>query len=385
VSSQVTPVQVVAPSVANAISRAARSLRRTGEDALADALEAVEVPRFSIVSSGVIRNKGRHLEIVLASYSETTSRILNQNKAKTEAAIRRVLGGTGVTVRIIDADPDSGWARGQRHLGRVNAVPVRPDRCFDDALKTAGFSAHTRLSDPLYRILARHTRWSVTVATGQLDQERPIRMTWWLSQWARDHWIREAPEVGADESFEQVLHDVSSRLCGMSLHQEAVDDDPAHFGQIDRHADPLRVRAIGPRTEATGTWKDVEAVFRLAASSMIRVTKDYAGLWLACPLAPYVDPLREIAESIRRSDESRPDVVLVFRGGTINNDDVKRHADFRRECLAIRDQGVELVVAIGHSDYKVWDSANVPIGIHEAITPTAGALWVLQHHLGLSI
>lgn len=171
----------------------------------------------------------------------------------------------------------------------------------------------------------------------------------------------------------------------------------AYSGEIDTERDQLVVAQV--TTKGGTTSKDVREVLKRAGSqvklgeianfSADKETNEKE------PLVPFIKKLEEILDDPSDSLLGGPDVLLIHRGGGVKprqkyrgQDSSNVEDDHREEllelCEEIRDHGIEVVVAIGHANISVLDrgkEGQLPLGIFEATTPTAGAAWILQEHI----
>lgn len=113
---------------------------------------------------------------------------------------------------------------------------------------------------------------------------------------------------------------------------------------------------------------------------------------IADPTAFFVGELTDLLEEPERLQQL--DVLLIHRGGgvegTVNERKVpialKRKQELLDLCRRVRDHGIEVVVALGHADLSVLrspdeETGNLPLGVFETTTPTAGAAWILKEHI----
>ena len=167
--------------------------------------------------------------------------------------------------------------------------------------------------------------------------------------------------------------------------------DPGYWGEVDTEEDPLR---IGQLTTRSGVTKhDVRAVLDHAGAQIQLLDAETSrNSAPADPTAFFVGELTDLLESpewLRQLD-----VLLVHRGGGVEGRIRDRKvpvAPERKEelldlCRRVRDLGVEVVVALGHADLSVLrsraeDTENLPLGVFETTTPTAGAAWILKEHI----
>jgi hypothetical protein len=167
--------------------------------------------------------------------------------------------------------------------------------------------------------------------------------------------------------------------------------DPGYWGEVDTEEDPLR---IGQLTTRSGVTKhDVRAVLDHAGAQIQLLDAETSrNSAPADPTAFFVGELTDLLESpewLRQLD-----VLLVHRGGgvegRINGREVPVAPERKEElldlCRRVRDLGVEVVVALGHADLSVLrsraeDTENLPLGVFETTTPTAGAAWILKEHI----
>lgn len=145
--------------------------------------------------------------------------------------------------------------------------------------------------------------------------------------------------------------------------------DPGYWGEVDTEEHPLRVGELTTRTGVTRD--DVRAVLDRAGSQVcLDPLEPVDKSDLEDPTKTFLRALEQIAEEPDELDGI--DVLLVHRGGGIEPTidgykrlvGTKRKRELRDACVAIRDLGVEVVVALGHGDVSVLRSTRrqLPLG-----------------------
>lgn len=170
----------------------------------------------------------------------------------------------------------------------------------------------------------------------------------------------------------------------------------AYSSEIDTEQDRLVVAQL--TTKYGATRDDVEKVLRradsqIALGEVVTINVDEE-THKTEPLTPFIEELEAILDHDHPLlDET--DILIIHRGGgvnprrrtgskntsNVNNEQRKKLLDL---CEEIRNEGIEVIVAIGHANISVLkrdNKGNLPLGIFEATTPTAGASWILQEHI----
>jgi hypothetical protein len=334
---------------------AERLVASAGEDAalrrqLGRALRGSEVLSFMRVDEERRKKRTQGLEVRLGFYSESDAQVVSASANLVEVELGLTLGGfigaLQISTELLD---ETAWL-GRSHPA-VNSVESR--------------HLHRRLTswqlDPIATLFARRVRGrqSVDHADGQ------SLFVWWVtpetSKWAAEagRWLR----------------DVVGKIAG---NQDQSSNDPNYWGDVDLESDPLTVLAIGPFSGGA-TEADVRSVLARAGRQLTvkfeRVpTKERDGV-LALPA--YVDALGGLA-----SDSNLPDIVLVYRGGGLERKTDSGSIAAFRTCVAnLTALGIEVVVGLDHGTFAIYPDGTRPVGVHEAVTPTAAANYVLREHV----
>lgn len=117
--------------------------------------------------------------------------------------------------------------------------------------------------------------------------------------------------------------------------------------------------------------------------------------------------IRELEKLATQQEDEPCDVVIVYRGGGIREDTPELRRDHmrrnkdkpwakltglidetsRRDLVKATENlvalGIEVVLGIGHGDEGIYERLGFdpPVGVHEAVTPTAAPAWVLREHV----
>jgi len=204
--------------------------------------------------------------------------------------------------------------------------------------------------------------------------------------------------------------------------------DPDYWGAVDLWRDKLVVVEVRLNSKLAETWADVDGVFNAVTDLVIRpdipdlLVPDYVEnkkYSRGYGLTRFGERVEALAQLIRKRDDrlqfgddpatsgrSRgPDVVLIHRGGGLhahnsccNNCDKheentcecrdcvsnETQTNFLSACQKVRNLGIEVVIGLGHGAFTALAgkaSGLDGIGIHEALTPTDAAQWIVKEHL----
>lgn len=161
---------------------------------------------------------------------------------------------------------------------------------------------------------------------------------------------------------------------------------PDDWGDVDLSAHPLRVLRVGPNDPRTVVHHDVDKVFARAASQLA-LSEDH--VHYSGEFQQFAKKLRAIAAKQRKlKPAQRVDVVLVYRGGGLDKGELKSadaRADLAAACQEMVALGIEVVVAMDHGQATILPAGTVGLGVYEAITPTAGAAWILREHISMRL
>jgi hypothetical protein len=288
---------------------------------------------------------------------------------------------------------DATWL-GMTHPYQRGGTGKRLDRYLTDEVleqltrEKKGLADWVRLAErpAEVKILLRRLRYRLGVDYGA--ENRPNYAVWTTP--TTMHWASQGKHnlAGLVWTLSRWVDDSVLLSGGADL---AVTLEAGYWGEVDTEIDPLRV---GEMTTPTGvTAQDVREVLARAGAQVERTMVPVQGKSdNDDPVLLFTDALRD---SIAKDGLSGLDVLLIHRGGGLVPSTPRRSksnvSDARRVelldlCRQVRDLGTEVVVALGHADISVLDSEGLtgkelPLGIFEATTPTAGAAWILQEHV----
>lgn len=392
-------------SAAWAVVQAAESLAAstsTKERRAGKALRCCEVTSLKKVSEKEKEWGTQGVQVSLQFYDKNDLKSVKECRDKVANCIALALGIWEYAVQIdasLISNPDS-WIGASRPT-QLSGDGRRLHRYFNkDVIKKLdeikGLSAQKHLAKgkahkAQVMILLRRLRYRFVQDYGGQNWQQ--NYAYWTSPMTQ-RWAKEA-----GHQLNYIVHylsEYSDELeFGSADHAESLNI--AYSGEIDTERDQLVVAQI---TNKNGTTqKDVEEVLGRAGSQIklgevvkvsanIKVTKTK-------PLKPFIKQLEEILEDPSDPLLSEPDILLIHRGGGVNprpNNSRWKPSnvsdEYRKKllelCRKIRDHGIEVIVAIGHADISVLErgkEGDLPLGIFEATTPTAGASWILQEHI----
>lgn len=233
-------------------------------------------------------------------------------------------------------------------------------------------------------LLARHIRYRLSVDHGRdacpdvLFWRTPVVDEWlettgtsWGEFRKADLWRARGPSPARE---------IGGKGADSDDAQASMDD----WGDIDIHADPLRVGLLGPRSQHADTHEDVMRVLDRAGDLLDVVKpKQYSVGGDSRSYQPQINALEKLRTAgIGKLRPKDLDVLILYRGGGVDQDDVRTEQErelLLREVEKLAAHGVEVVIGIGHgTDHALPVAQTLPIGVYEATTPTAAAEWALR-------
>ncbi|MEK6311385.1 MAG: hypothetical protein V4737_01650 [Curtobacterium sp.] len=278
-----------------------------------------------------------------------------------------------------------GWAAGIQLLVRMLDVDLwRP------ALYPVGRSSHLHLhrfmrpevvrDDPRRCIVLRRFRYRLGHDHSSKGDSQDDLLMW--STPTTVTWARSLQQD--QDRLNRLADDVAQLAVDRPANTDWGFADPDDWGAVDLERDPLRVAVVTTRTGITRT--EVDTLLAAADDRLQLVERPTARSDRQRPIAVFIDELRRLSRDILNGDSF--DVVLVHRGGgvAVAGDDVNVDARDREALLeavlALRDQGTEVILGIGHGrDALLPPRGDGEVGIFEATTPTAAAAWLVQEHV----
>lgn len=388
-------------SAAWLVSQAAETLassddlekRRAGR-----ALRCCEVVGVEKVSEDTRKRNTQGIEFRLAFYDRRDRRAVVRREGDVECAISEALCGYGGAVQIaFESAADAGQWLGVDMPATRGGTGKRLSRYFTDTLRREFAAKGGVTADRMLKhageveIILRRLRYRL----GMDYSGRGPRYAFWTTE-TTTQWS----EAGGHQ-LDYLVHYLCCYASDDTLKSghatEAPSLHPGFWGEVDTEKDPLRVQGL--TTSGGTTGKDVDAVLGKAGaqvdilkSLLVRSTEEQNRL---DPLKAFIDGLQDILDNDREwLAKRRIDVLLIHRGGGVHPASSRRRSNVtpqrRKEllelCRAVRDMGIEVVVAIGHADVSALRSEGartdeLPLGVFEATTPTAGASWILQEHI----
>lgn len=382
-----------------AVAQAAEALASSKDQPKREAgrsLRCCEVVGLDRLSSGERESNTQGVRVWLRFYRESDLACAESSRADVAIAIAHSLGLWPGAIQL-----DLAQIENEVWLGRVRpyergGTGLRLDRYLTDEVLGRIEEEKHGLADWRYlaehpaqvRILLRRLRYRLGDDYGS---ETPSRgYGYWTTQTTKE-WARSGPH--ALQYLVNRLSWWSDDLVGGNA-DPAPGLDPGFWGEVDTGLDPLRVTQL--TTENGTTRGDVDAVLAHAGTQIrhltVRTVKGSAEINRQDPVRPFTEGLKCLLGEEQGLDET--DILLVHRGGGVNSSSDRRASNVSDErkqelldlCVAVRDRGIEVVVALGHANVSVLTSGqdgatNLPLGIFEATTPTAGAAWILQEHI----
>lgn len=234
------------------------------------------------------------------------------------------------------------------------------------------------------RILLRRLRYRLGDDYGASERRR--NYAYWTTPMTHE-WARQGGH-SLNYLVSRLSH-YSDTLTGGNA-DPAPNVDVAYWGEVDTETDPIRVCEVTTRTGVTS--RDVGEVLALAGQQLRVCGAISVGSDKIRPVKPFIAALKKLLRDPQQLRST--DVLLVHRGGGVNpstrwgdsNVSDSERKELLEACTSLRDAGLEVVVAFGHANISVLHSPEsstrqLPLGLFEATTPTAGAAWILQEHV----
>ena len=373
---------------ASAIQSAARALmvaRTPDKRELGRALLACEP--LALYKSKKERTKGRQDLIGrVGAANDEDRRRLEEKEKLVAAALSQALGlWHGAITLMVDPMDPAKWVHASNPVTAL--ADRRLDRYLDDAIQSSPTGVRrTALVEhaATARMILRRLRYRTSYDWGNQTDTPPTLQVWTTPVGAR--WCalftKHTPSGAAIRYLPHYLLEANSTLPSLSVDHCTMD--PNDWGDVDPEHDPIRVLQL--TTPKGSTESDVRAILDRAGQQVSLTTRHTGRSDRDRPLSAFNAALAQLAD-----DEvlSETDVLLVHRGGGVTTEGSsanvsKAEREAMRDALrTIQGQGVEVVVAIGHADARIFEPEQHKkvVGFFEATTPTAGAAWILQEHI----
>lgn len=358
------------------IRRAGRALL-TAEPLGLQELDESKTPR---------RPNGQGLELRLGFYDDAELNHVAMAENEVIEAIGFSIGGWpwGIQLRLelIESRPD--W------LGSVLEWPEqRPFRHLD--LLNRRIDRRCIVTDPgLLQVVGRRLRYRIGLDHRSGNQDA----FWWTTpqteQWIarilshdEERFLSRGSRRAFNSAFGELMNQATSEPIG---NFDPILNSPDDWGFLDLKSDPIAIRVVGPKSPKAETHSDVTATLA-RAGNQITVYEDPVTISdrdVDDPSVPYADALEQLA--LRNPERRETDIVLLYRGGVdrwkrpLQEESCHRILDAAHDLVSL---GIEVVVGIGHGETSVHRIAGrePEVGVFEAVTPTAGASWILQEHV----
>lgn len=342
-------------------------------------MRGAEVLHFKHVGEEARQPYTQGLELRLGFYDEDDLEVVRAQKQQASEELSKTIGGSpnAVQVNLVSLLKLGGdW-----HSSLYQSPPpLQPKHLHRYMLQRRAStpenlrpSARERLNSNELLIVARRLRWRLGV-----DHARPPAEATNLIFWTTatgEMWSKRVPKV------EMLVMEIGSYVLESSCSADDARFNPDDWGVVSLDDDPLEVLAIGPWSSDAATHADVKTVLN-RAGPQLRVT------WKRLPtkeeegnrLKGYIKWLQELAQKDGLLEGV--DLVLVYRGGGLHEVTVPDKVDMMSAARDLAGRGVEVVIGISHGDLSVLPhGADLPVGVFEAITPTAAAQWILREHV----
>lgn len=390
--------------------------------AVGSALLTAEVLSFRQLPWNQRRQRNSQgLEISLGFYNQVELKKVKDSLEVVRKEVAYTLGGfiAGFELRLTelsktDANDWLGADRVWPQYAENRHLHMGIDADTDErALWGNNSGSRKKLARGQTKILARRLRYRYGVDWARENNSSAETLFWWSTAQTYS-WIAQLKEPSQQEldlhvrrEFNGTVLAAMKGIGGSSSNVDPLALPADNWGAVELEEDPIMVHYIGPRSEITDTHSDVKKVLDRAGKQLrtkeVRCempTREWA-------LDPFIFELHRLAELQRRAARSsKPDVcdvVIVYRGGGIIErgrgakktssliDDTSRKY-FQKAVRTLTELGIEVVLGIGHGTIGIYVEddpespgtklpVTTPVGVHEAITPTAAAAWVLREHV----
>lgn len=327
----------------------------------------------------------------LGFYEERDRQVVQQNSEFAARWLSRTLGGYEKALQLccvplegeqwLPAQFDIPTATNFRHLHRYQ-LGLRQN------LPKKQRDRELLLSNELL-IIARRLRYRISVDHAGKPEDGRADLVFWTTP-TTNQWISRT-----QMSLRSLVGELSEAVVGEWCEKDQAKWNCDDWGCVRLSDDPLRVVTVGPRSELASTHDDVASTLARAGEQLRVTRRRLRSAEGAFPLQQYAEELTNLAENPDLLNDV--DVVLAYRGGGIRTFPAaaaqrphERVALFRpqdREALLVAateltSRGVEVVLGFGHGDFSALPPEGpLPIGLHEAITPTAAAQWIVREHV----
>lgn len=345
------------------------------------ALLTAEVNGFSRLGKGEEKRRyGQGLVLELGFYRDHDLDVVSRNREVVEDELSDSIGGWGAAVQI---RPEK-----LTHTGWLGAGLEWPNDTPYEHLDAWVVHEERR---GLLQVIGRRLRYRLGVdhSNGSPD------LFWWttpqteywierylqpdtpatpITEWRRPDWVGRRAFNGSVGSLYRAKHpDAVINVDGCA---NSADD----WGYVDLDRDPVSVLALGPMSGGQ-TRSDVEITLRRAGA---RLQVRHEGVGRDTP--PAGENYALALEALLSRTDLDCGVILVYRGGFSGSNTPAAGVCERIIDAAERlasERGVEVVLGLGHgtTDIHALAGRTAAVGVHEAVTPTAAANWILMEHV----
>jgi hypothetical protein len=359
--------------------------------AVGRALLTAEILSFKQVEDG--RKKGTQgLVVSLGFYDADQLKIVQDATELLEEELAYSIGGflKGFQLSLSILEYQTNW-----HGVGVNWPQHQVSKHLDLNIHNAANKGDLLDSRGESQILARRIRYRLGV-----DFKDESDTLFWWSTAQTESWIAELIGEGAEldevtrKKFNKYVGAWMNALANIRISVDPLTLSADDWGLVDLEKDPITIRCVGPNWGDSPTHLDVKRILARAGKQIHCKSSPLPQPEEPEFLLSYARHLRALAETPWKPRER--DVVIVYRGGGIKekipakvvkgdkgivNDESR--LELVRAIEKLVAQGTEVVLGIGHGDVSVYGKLRMktPVGVHEAITPTAAAAWVLREHV----
>lgn len=355
---------------------------------LGRALLAAEILGFRRVDEQEKRPYRQGLELTLGLYDKALVELIEDHELLLVEELMYSLGGYAQAIQLVALLLDE---TRPGYLSSTAWPTQRPHEHLDHSIPHMTGKYALPGGPGIASIIARRIRYRLGL---DLKQDTPDAFWWSTAQ--TEEWI--ARVLDKDEldhltrrSFNGTIMDWVGHVIQTSINADPVKLAPDDWGAVSLENDPITVMTIGPHSYQASTHADVARTLERAGKQLTVSRVQLPGRESETFLDGYTRMLEQLASETFRPRQR--DVVLLYRGGGVRHisdtEPITRGAMTRGSLEAfmaavetIVGQGSEVVLGIGHGDTAVYkERSRPPIGVHEAVTPSAAAAWVLREHV----
>ncbi len=414
-------------SVASCIVETARRLIATprssssfkSKRATGHALLTAEILSFKkLTDTERYEKPGQGLEITLGFYDQQSLDITTENNGFLREEISLSLGGWEHAIqlnRVLLSDKNKwlGAAGKWNHywnnevdFGHLDSIESpSANEYLDKRIFRFAKEEQLSINPGIVDLLMRRLRYRIGFDHAKLAKEEihcGYNFFWWTTK-QTEEWVSlamsdyEEYELSKELKFrfQQLIrayahHAPISGEPALNFDIDFIKNDPDDWGLVDLEKDPLVIKTVGPKSRRSSSHNDVHYSLK-TAGNQIKVKSHHVSLsakGARNPFQPYAEELESILQEIEEGQDDYFDILFLYRGGFGYYDRGKdRIEDDCKRILNVATKltyfGKEVVLAFAHGDTSIRSHTQekLSIGVYEALTPTAGANWIIREHV----